>query len=130
MIEKKESIETIEFPDFAGHAGKALRKDQTKRATEEQMINALKTVEDPDLGIDIYNLGLIYKIMPQKNGNVKIDMTLTSPTCPYAEQLFQGSADAVAELEGVGEVSIKAVWTPAWSMDRLTQEARYDLDLL
>ncbi|MBN2676395.1 MAG: DUF59 domain-containing protein [Alphaproteobacteria bacterium] len=107
-----------------------LSSEISERPTDQDFINALKTVEDPDLGIDVYNLGLIYNITPKENGDVYVDMTLTSPTCPYAEQLLQASADAVADLKGVGEVFVKAVWEPAWTLERLSEEARYDLDLL
>ncbi len=127
MTEKIE-IESIDAPDFSTSAGS---KNTTEICpTKEQVINAIKTVEDPDIGIDIYNLGLIYNIDISKFGDVKIDMTLTSPTCPYAEKLVHDTAHAIAELNEAGEVFVKLIWDPAWDINRLTEEAKYDLDLL
>ena len=106
------------------------RLESVKPLTDSKMIiNALKTVVDPDICVDVYNLGLIYKYDLKKNGDVYIDMTLTSPTCPYANELVQASADAVADLDGVGRVEINVVWTPKWDLSCLTDEARFQLEL-
>lgn len=121
-------IKTEDMPDFSATAGTA--NTDMACPTEQQVINALKTVEDPDIGIDIYNLGLIYTIDIHPRGNVTIEMTLTSPTCPYAEKLVHDSAHAIAELDEAGEVFVKLVWEPAWTLDKLTEEALYELDLL
>ncbi|MBN1783843.1 MAG: DUF59 domain-containing protein [Alphaproteobacteria bacterium] len=130
MTEKNNilDIKTQDMPDFSTSAGQ--KNTPPICPTEKQVINALKTVEDPDIGIDIYNLGLIYRIDIDQSGDVKIEMTLTSPTCPYAEKLVHDSAHAVAELDEAGEVFVKLIWDPIWTLDRLSEEARYELDLL
>jgi FeS assembly SUF system protein len=121
--------EVAEFPNVVAHAGAALAPEAAPLADKEQIIDALKTVFDPDVGIDIYNLGLIYNVDLLENGNVKIDMTLTSPTCPIADEMPQMAADAVAALEGVGEVEAKLVWEPMWDLSRLSDEAKFQLDM-
>ena len=98
--------------------------------TEEQIIKALKQVVDPDVGVDIYNMGLIYKIDISEMGDVNIDMTLTSPTCPYAETLVSESGKLISGIREAGEVFIKLVWEPAWDLSMLSDEARFKLDLL
>jgi len=100
-----------------------------RRVDVELLIAAVKTVFDPDVGIDVYNLGLIYKIDPLKNSDVKVEMTLTSPTCPYAEKMVSDVAQALSDIEGVGKVTVKLVWSPAWDLAMLSDEARYRLDL-
>lgn len=121
-------IKSIQPPEFCSHAGSKRVSDSS--LTELDVVHALKTVEDPDIGIDVYNLGLIYKIEIQPKGDVQIEMTLTSPTCPYAEKLVSDVAYAVADLPESGEVFVTLIWEPSWTLERLSEEARYDLDLL
>ena len=80
--------------------------------------------------INVYDMGLIYDIRQKDNGDVEIDMTLTAPTCPVAGVLPQQVADATALVEGVGKVEVKVVWEPAWSLDKISDEARAMIDLL
>lgn len=117
-----------DLPQIKKYAGKSLQGSSVL-ADSKMIINALKTVVDPDIGVDVYNLGLIYKYDLKKNGDVIIEMTLTSPTCPYANELVQASADAVADLDGVGIVEINVVWTPKWDLTYLTDEAKFQLEL-
>ena len=98
-------------------------------AKKDDVIDALKLVFDPEINVDVYNLGLIYKIEISKRGNVYIEMTLTSPTCPMAEDIPHWVADSVASVEGVGKVKIKLVWEPAWDLSKMTDEARFQLDI-
>ena len=88
------------------------------------IVEAIKTVCDPEIMINVYDLGLIYKINQEENGNINIDMTLTSPMCPVAGILPQEVADAVAKVKGAGKVEVKVVWEPAWTIDRLSEEAK------
>ncbi len=97
---------------------------------KEQIINAIKTVQDPDVGIDLYSLGLIYNIDLKKNGDVDILMTLTSPTCPYADIMPQLVALAVSDLKNVGTVSVKLTYEPAWDISMMSESAKFDLDLI
>ncbi len=93
-------------------------------AVKEDIINALKTVSDPEIMINIWDMGLIYDIRILDNGNVEIDMTVTAPTCPVAGILPTQAAEAVAALDGVGEVEVRLVWEPAWTFERLSDEAK------
>lgn len=104
-------------------------KDGVPVASKDDVIDALKLVFDPEINVDVYNLGLIYKIEISFDGNVFIEMTLTSPTCPMAEEIPHWVADSVASVEGVGEVEVKLVWAPAWDLSKMSDEARFQLDI-
>ncbi|MBP5698025.1 MAG: DUF59 domain-containing protein [Alphaproteobacteria bacterium] len=118
-----------DLPVYKAYAGKEL-EDTTKQATLSEIIEALKTVFDPEIPINIYDLGLIYKIDQKDNGNLHIDMSLTAPGCPVAGILPQQVADAAALVSGVGQVEVEVVWEPAWSIDRLSDEARTILEMV
>ena len=79
--------------------------------------------------INIWDLGLVYKISQKENGDVYIEMTITAPTCPVAGILPQQAADAVARLDGVGVVEVKIVWEPAWTIENLSEEAKAMIEL-
>lgn len=115
--------------DYTATAGQPLPEGKNL-AAKEDIIEALKTVCDPEISINIYDLGLVYDIRQSPNGDVDIDMTLTAPGCPVAGILPQQAADVVALVEGVGQVSVKIVWEPAWSIDRLSEEAKAMMELL
>ena len=115
--------------DFKAYAGEPKSTDE-KIASKEDIIEALKTVCDPEIMINVYDMGLIYDIRQKDNGDVEIDMTLTAPTCPVAGVLPQQVADAIALVEGVGKVEVKVVWEPAWSLDKISDDARAMIDLL
>lgn len=113
--------------EYVAYAGKD-KPDDEPTATKDDVIIALKTVCDPEIMINIYDMGLIYNINIHDNGDVFIDMTLTAPGCPAAGVLPQQAADAVSALKGVGNVEVKIVWEPAWSLDKLSDEARAMID--
>lgn len=114
--------------DYVAHAGKPLPSGE-KTASREDVIEALKTVSDPEIMINIYDMGLVYKIDVKENGDVYIEMTVTAPTCPVAGILPQQAADAVALVEGTGNVDVKIVWEPAWSIERLSDEAKMMIEM-
>lgn len=117
------SVDESSVPDYKAYAGDAL--DQGEKIAEMyDIVEAIKTVSDPEIMINVYDLGLIYKINQEENGNINIDMTLTSPMCPVAGVLPQEVADAVAKIKGTGKVEVKVVWEPAWTIDRLSEEAK------
>ena len=95
--------------------------------SEEAVADALRTVYDPEIPVDIYELGLIYKMDFAENGNLKIDMTLTAPGCPVAGILPQQVADAAASVDGIGEVEVYLVWQPAWDMEKMSEDAKLAL---
>lgn len=96
----------------------------------EPIIAALRGVYDPEIPINIYDLGLIYRIDIGETGEVRIDMTLTAPACPVAGMMPVMVQNAVAQVEGVGEVKVDLVWDPPWSQEHMSDEARLQLGLL
>ncbi|MBL3598892.1 MAG: DUF59 domain-containing protein [gamma proteobacterium endosymbiont of Lamellibrachia anaximandri] len=95
-----------------------------------QIIVALRTVFDPEIPVNVYDLGLIYRIDINRPGWVSIEMTLTSPSCPVAEILPGMVETAVRSVESVREVDIKLVWEPPWSKEQISDEAKLQLGLL
>lgn len=100
---------------------------ETTPSLEEQIIEALKTVYDPEIPVNIYDLGLIYNIAIDENNNVKIEMTLTAPGCPVAATFPQTVSDAVKMVKTVNEVTVELVWEPPWTMERMTEAAKLQL---
>ena len=93
--------------------------------TEDDVRSAMKQVEDPELGVNVVDLGLLYKVNIDDDGNVILDMTLTSMGCPLTEQILGDSRNAVEPLEGVNSVDVKWVWDPPWSPDSMSEEGRF-----
>lgn len=96
----------------------------------EPIIAALRGVHDPEIPVNIYDLGLIYRIDIAGNGDVAIDMTLTAPACPVAGMMPIMVRDAVAKVEGVGTVEVELVWDPPWGQENMSDEARLQLGLM
>ena len=97
------------------------------RSLEEQVIEALKTVHDPEIPVNIYELGLIYNLDVGKDGSVAVAMTLTTPHCPAAASMPADVERAVKTVPGVGAVKVEVVWEPPWSKDRMSEAARLEL---
>ncbi|MDD3875735.1 MAG: SUF system Fe-S cluster assembly protein [Bacteroidales bacterium] len=97
---------------------------------EHKIINALKQIFDPEIPVNIYDLGLIYEIKVEENNLVKIVMTLTSPNCPVAEALPTDVKDAVENIEGVKSCEVNLVFEPPWNTDMMSEEAQLELGLL
>jgi FeS assembly SUF system protein len=106
----------------------ALSPEETERLSTE-IVAALKTVFDPEIPADIYELGLIYKVDISDERAVDVTMTLTTPNCPAAGELPTQVENAVASVPGVGVVNVNLVWEPAWSPDRMSDEARLVLNM-
>ena len=96
---------------------------------ENEIVEAIKKVYDPEIPVNIYELGLIYKIDIQEDGNVEITMTLTSPFCPVAGSLPKEVAARASEVNGVKKANVELVFEPAWSMDLMSDEAKLKLNL-
>ena len=97
----------------------------------EPIIEALRSVYDPEIPVNIYDLGLIYRIDIGDDGKVAIDMTLTAPACPVAGMMPVMVQEAVQKkVEGVGDVHVELVWEPPWSQENMTEEARLQLGLM
>jgi FeS assembly SUF system protein len=110
-----------------GH-GSAIPADELARLSDE-IVGALKTVYDPEIPADIYELGLIYRIDIDDDRGVKVDMTLTTPNCPSAQELPTMVESAVASVPGVREVKVEVVWDPPWDPSRMSDEARVVLNM-
>jgi FeS assembly SUF system protein len=106
----------------------AIPADEMARMTDE-IVGALKTVYDPEIPSDIYELGLIYKVDIDDDRAVKIDMTLTTPNCPSAAELPGMVENAVASVPGVREAKVTIVWDPPWDPSRMSDEARAVLNM-
>lgn len=105
-----------------------LPEDELNKLTDD-IVAALKTVYDPEIPADIYELGLIYKIDIGDDRGVKVDMSLTSPNCPAAQDLPIQVENAVASVAGVKEAKVEVVWDPPWDPSRMSDEARLVLNM-
>lgn len=114
--------------DGIAKSGKPLDPSVTVAAIDA-VIDGIKTVYDPEIPVNIYELGLIYKCDIAENGTVEIDMTLTAPACPVAGILPGQVADAAAAVAGVGEVTVEIVWDPPWDPSMMSEAARVELDM-
>ena len=95
---------------------------------KEKVIDEIKKIYDPEIPVDIFELGLIYKIEIEK-GNVKIEMTLTTPNCPVADSLPKMVKDNILTIDGVSDVDLKLVWDPPWTKDKMSEAAKLELNL-
>ena len=98
-------------------------------ALKEKIVTEIKKIYDPEIPINIYELGLIYKIDIKDAKKVNIEMTLTSPNCPVAESLPKKVKDNILKLDGVDDVDLKLVWDPPWTQDMMSESAKLDLNL-
>lgn len=114
--------------DYTAHAGSPLPQGEAI-ASREEIIEALKTVCDPEIAINIWDMGLVYKLEQKENGDVYVEMTVTSPMCPVADMLPNQAAEAMAKVKGVGQIEVKIVWEPAWDMSMMSDDVKMMLDL-
>jgi FeS assembly SUF system protein len=127
-----------EDPFDFGHGNEMPPSEEVERpaagendpALAERVLDAMRTVHDPEIPVNIVELGLIYELIANKDGIVYIEMTLTTPACPVAGALPGQVRDAVAEVEGVNDVRVKLVWSPPWDKDRMSEEAKLELGLI
>ena len=96
----------------------------------EPVLDALKTVQDPEIPVNLVDLGLIYELVVKKGGIVFVEMTLTTPACPVAQSMPGEVETAISTVPGVNEVRVKLVWTPPWDRDRMSEEAKLELGML
>jgi len=113
---------------YTAYAGTAHGEGAGSRLEEEAVTAALKTVKDPEIPVNIYDLGLIYDVVRHQNGNVDINMSLTAPGCPVAGEMPAQVAAAVAAVPGAGQIAVTLVWEPAWTPDRMSEDAKLALD--
>ena len=96
---------------------------------KEKIIKEIKKIYDPEIPVNIYELGLIYKLEVDEKNKVNIDMTLTSPNCPVAESLPKQVKETIMKVAGVSDVDLKMVWEPPWSKDKMSEAAKLELNI-
>ena len=96
---------------------------------KDKIITEIKKIYDPEIPVNIYELGLIYKVEVIDNKKVLIEMTLTSPNCPVAESLPNSVKDNILKIDGIDEVDLKLVWDPPWTKDKMSEAAKLELNL-
>ena len=96
---------------------------------KSKVIDKIKTIYDPEIPVNIYELGLIYKIEVDEKNKVNIDMTLTSPNCPAAESLPNQVKENIKKIKGVSDVNLNLVWEPPWSKDKMSEAAKLELNI-
>jgi FeS assembly SUF system protein len=102
----------------------------TNHATEQKIIAALRKVHDPEIPVNIYDLGLIYELGTDDAGNARITMTLTAPNCPVADDIVADVQRAVASIEGINNAEVNLTFTPPWSTEKMTDVARLELQAM
>lgn len=117
-----------DLTEFSATSGAPLQ-DGDRVADESAVIEACRTVYDPEIPVNIYDLGLIYSIDIKSDGNAYIEMSLTAPGCPVAGEMPGMVSDAVAQVDGIGEVETKIVWEPAWTPDLMSEDAKLALGM-
>jgi FeS assembly SUF system protein len=121
--------------DFTGEASADSEVERPQEGEDdplllEPVLDALKTVRDPEIPLDLVELGLIYELIVKKGGLVYVEMTLTTPACPVAASMPSEVEAAIRTVPGVSEVRVNLVWSPPWSPERMSEEARLELGLL
>ena len=96
---------------------------------KDKVISEIKKIYDPEIPVNIYELGLIYKIEIKDESEVVIEMTLTSPNCPVAESLPNSVKDNILKIDGINDVNLKLVWDPPWTQDKMSEAAKLELNL-
>ena len=119
FLPSKKSEYTKKFENF----------DLQKKINKEEIINCIKTVEDPEIPVNLYDLGLIYNIEIDDNNNINIDMTLTNPNCPVAGSMPESVGKAIESLENINSININLVWQPKWTKDLMSEDAKLALDI-
>ena len=104
--------------------------DLQKFEMENKVISALRQVYDPEIPVNIYDLGLIYEMKIEDNNDVYVLMTLTTPNCPVAEDMPTMVQDEIKHIEGIGEVKVEITFEPPWDMEKLSDEAKLELGML
>ncbi len=124
-----DAMAPAEQSDFTATEGAPIDLTTTSVAAEDQVIAALRTVHDPEIPVNIYDLGLIYDTTIHDDGTIEIEMSLTAPGCPVAGEMPGEVARAVAALPGAGEVTVRLVWEPPWTPELMSEDARLALGM-
>ena len=127
MIEEKKLEDFL--PNKNGSYFKEFEsQNELSLINKEEIIACIKTVMDPEIPVNLYDLGLIYSI-ENSNNNILIEMTLTNPNCPVAGQMPENVAKSIEQINGLRSIEVKLVWTPTWSKDLMSEDAKLALDI-
>ena len=121
--------ERLKFEKNKSNKEKISNNSSKTLTIKDKVIEEIKKIYDPEIPVNIYELGLIYDIIVDEKNNVKIDMTLTSPNCPVAESLPNEVKNSVKEIKEVKDVDLKFVWEPPWDKSMMTESAKLELNL-
>ena len=121
--------ERLKFEKNKSNKEKLSNNSSKILTVKEKVIEEIKKIYDPEIPVNIYELGLIYNIIIDEVNNVKIDMTLTSPNCPVAESLPNEVKENIMKVEGVSDVNLSLVWEPPWDKDKMSEAAKLELNL-
>jgi len=108
---------------------KFANSDIQTKINKEEIINCIKTVKDPEIPVNLYDLGIIYNIAIDDNNNINIDMTLTNPNCPVAGSMPESVGKAIESIKNINSINIKLVWKPKWTKDLMSEDAKLALDI-
>jgi len=128
MIEKKNLEDFLPKKKESYVREFTTHQDSHTTIKKENIIQCLKTVMDPEIPVNLYDLGLIYKITIINN-NVEIEMTLTNPNCPVAGQMPENVGKSIEHLQGIKSIKVKLVWYPVWNKDLMSEDAKLALDI-
>jgi FeS assembly SUF system protein len=117
-------------PSDGPHEPERPSSTETNEELLPTVLEALRTVRDPEIPVNLVDLGLIYELIVNKDGIVYVEMTLTAPSCPVAGELPGQVKEAIEAVEGVNDVRVKLVWSPPWDKDRMSEEAKLELGLI
>jgi FeS assembly SUF system protein len=124
------TLADVRWTDVASPTLAAGDAASTAGSLTERIITALRTVHDPEIPVNIYDLGLIYRVEPKQEGLIEIDMTLTAPGCPVAGEMLKWVDNAVASVDGVGRVDVKLVFDPPWDKSLMSEDVQLELGLI
>ena len=127
MIEKK--LEDFLPDKNTSYYKKKDQYNSEKKLVDEDVIKCVKTVVDPEIPVNLYDLGLIYKINISLDNEVKIEMTLTNPNCPVAGMMPENVGKSIEKLENLNSIEVSLVWEPKWHKDLMSEEAKLALDI-
>ena len=127
-------MENKELKDFLpdknlSYIKKFANSDKSSKIKEEQVIECIRTVMDPEIPVNLYDLGLIYEIKINDNNDIKIKMTLTNPNCPVAGTMPENVGKSVEKISDLNSIEVSLVWDPKWHKDLMSEEAKLALDI-
>src|ERR1700734_3443779 len=128
MAQRRQAVNDMTPPNTVWTPDGETPVKTSDRPGEDTLIEAIATVYDPEIPVNIYELGLIYAVEIAENGDVKVEMTLTAPGCPSAQELPEMVRNAIAAVDGAGDIVVETVWDPPWDPTRMSEEARLSLN--